>query len=60
MCSRGEEHAQWGLCPYMGDGGHTGSCQFSHFKFSFTDISVVLQDKNLILTHIIHYIQIII
>ena len=47
------------LCPYMGDGSHIGSCQFSHFKISFVYISVVLQDKILILIHIIHYIQII-
>ena len=35
MCSRDEEHAQWCLCPCMGDGSHIGSCQFSHFKFSW-------------------------
>ena len=56
MCSRGEEHAQWCLYPYMEDDSNIGSCQFSHFKFSFADISVVVHDKNLILTHIIHYI----
>ena len=63
MLGRDEEHAQWCLCPYMGDQTTWQTemvcCHYSHFKFSFVDISVVLQDKNLILTHIIHYIQII-
>ena len=37
-------------------GSQYGCCHYSHFKFSFVVISVVLQDKNLIFTHIIYYI----